>query len=152
MVLRRAPPITHHEWVAGRKRSVGSGRRACHIFADPQGGEHDGGPLALHLVLHCLPGPMPARPRPSRTWRPSWRRAASSSAHPSSGPRVPDVVSRRVLAAFNRRGAFDNLSDSEAGLRPRSTLWAIGHGWFSRCEPGWGQSVTSRRAAHGFAW
>jgi hypothetical protein len=32
-----------------------------------------------------------------------------------SGPQT--WLSRRVLAAFNRRGAFDNLTDTEDGLR-----------------------------------
>lgn len=73
---------------------------------------------ALHLVIHCLPGPQ-------------WRKAAAVA-------NVADVLSptgvlfgatvlgragrhtwlaRRVLSAFNWRGAFDNLDDSEEGLR-----------------------------------
>jgi SAM-dependent methyltransferase len=73
---------------------------------------------ALHLVLHCLPGPMP-------------RKAAAvanvaavlaptgvlfgASVLGTAGPQT--WLSRRVLAAFNRRGAFDNLGDTEDGLR-----------------------------------
>lgn len=73
---------------------------------------------ALHLVIHCLPGPMT-------------RKAAAvadvaavlaptgvlfgASVLGTSGPHT--WLSRRVLAAFNRRHAFDNLTDSEQGLR-----------------------------------
>lgn len=72
---------------------------------------------ALHLVIHCLPGPFP-------------RKAAAianvaavlapigvlfgASVLGTSGPQT--WLSRRVLAAFNRRGAFDNLDDTEEGL------------------------------------
>ena len=73
---------------------------------------------ALHLVIHCLPGPLP-------------RKAAAvanvaavlaptgvlfgASVLGTSGAQT--WFSRRVLAAFNRRGAFDNLGDTEEGLR-----------------------------------
>ena len=73
---------------------------------------------ALHLVIHCLPGPLA-------------RKAAAvanvaavlaptgvlfgASVLGTSGRQT--WLSRRVLAAFNRRGAFDNLDDTEQGLR-----------------------------------
>jgi SAM-dependent methyltransferase len=73
---------------------------------------------ALHLVIHCLPGPLP-------------RKAAAvanvaavlaptgvlfgASVLGTSGPHT--WLSRRVLAAFNRRAAFDNLNDTEEGLQ-----------------------------------
>lgn len=73
---------------------------------------------ALHLVIHCLPGPLE-------------RKAAAianvaavlvptgvlfgASVLGSAGPQT--WLSRRVLAAFNWRGAFDNLDDTEDGLR-----------------------------------
>jgi SAM-dependent methyltransferase len=73
---------------------------------------------ALNLVIHCLPGPQ--------------SRKAGAIANVAS-VLAPDGVffgatvlgeagphtwlSRRVLHAFNRRGAFDNLDDSEAALR-----------------------------------
>jgi len=73
---------------------------------------------ALHLVLHCLPGP-------------DERKAAAVSN--VAAVLEPDGVlfgasvlgesgrhhwlARRVLHAFNRRGAFDNLDDSEESLR-----------------------------------
>ena len=73
---------------------------------------------ALSLVLHCLPGPLTRKATAvanvatvlspggvlfgasvlGRSGRHSW-------------------LGRRVLTAFNRRGAFDNLDDSEDGLR-----------------------------------
>jgi SAM-dependent methyltransferase len=73
---------------------------------------------ALSLVIHCLPGPL--------------TRKAAAVANVAA-VLAPDGVlfgasvlgrsgqhtwlARRVLAAFNRRGAFDNLDDSEGGLR-----------------------------------
>jgi SAM-dependent methyltransferase len=73
---------------------------------------------ALSLVLHCLPGPLT-------------RKATAISN--VAAVLAPDGVlfgasvlgrsgrhtwlGRRVLAAFNRRGAFDNLDDSASGLR-----------------------------------
>ena len=73
---------------------------------------------ALNLVIHCLPGPL------SRKGAAVANVAAAlvptgvlfgasvlgTSAHHS-------WLARRVLGAFNRRGAFDNLDDSEASLR-----------------------------------
>ena len=72
---------------------------------------------ALHLVIHCLPGPIP-------------RKAAAvanvasvlapdgvlfgASVLGTSGPQT--WLSRRVLAAFNRQGGFDNLGDTADGL------------------------------------
>ncbi len=73
---------------------------------------------ALSLVIHCLPGPLT-------------RKATAVSN--IAAVLAPDGVlfgasvlgrsgqhtwlARRVLAAFNRRGAFDNLDDTEASLR-----------------------------------
>jgi SAM-dependent methyltransferase len=79
---------------------------------------------ALNLVIHCLPGPM--------------SRKAAAVANVASvlapdgvlfGASVLGVagpqtwLSRRVLAAFNQRGAFDNLGDTEAGLRGILAVW-----------------------------
>jgi len=73
---------------------------------------------ALHLVIHCLPG--------------SRSRKALAVAHTAAvlsptgvlfgasvlGRAGPQTwLSRRVLQAFNRRGAFDNLEDTEESLR-----------------------------------
>lgn len=73
---------------------------------------------ALNLVIHCLPGPL--------------SRKALAVAN-IAAVLAPDGVlfgasvlgrsghhswlARRVLSAFNRRGAFDNLDDTEEGLR-----------------------------------
>jgi len=73
---------------------------------------------ALSLVIHCLPGPL--------------TRKAAAVAN-IAAVLAPDGVlfgasvlgrsgqhtwlARRVLAAFNRRGAFDNLDDTADGLR-----------------------------------
>jgi SAM-dependent methyltransferase len=73
---------------------------------------------ALHLVIHCLRGP-------------TARKAAAianvaavlaptgvlfgASVLGISGPQT--WLSRQVLDVFNRRGAFDNLGDTEEGLR-----------------------------------
>jgi SAM-dependent methyltransferase len=73
---------------------------------------------ALHLVIHCLPGPL------SRKAAAIANVAAvlaptgvlfGASVLGTSGPQT--WLSRRVLDAFNRRGAFDNLDDTEDGLR-----------------------------------
>jgi SAM-dependent methyltransferase len=73
---------------------------------------------ALNLVLHCLPGP------PSRKARAIQNIAAVLS---PTGTLFGATVlgrsgdhswlARRVLSAFNKRGAFDNLDDTEEGLR-----------------------------------
>jgi SAM-dependent methyltransferase len=73
---------------------------------------------ALNLVIHCLPGPL------SRKATAVANVAAvlaptgvlfGASVLGTSGPQT--WLSRRVLKAFNWRGAFDNLDDTEEGLR-----------------------------------
>jgi SAM-dependent methyltransferase len=73
---------------------------------------------ALNLVLHCLPGPM--------TRKAAAIRNIASVLEPDGvlfGATVLGLagdqtrLSRAVLRLFNRRGAFDNLGDTEAGLR-----------------------------------
>ncbi len=73
---------------------------------------------ALSLVIHCLPGP------PARKALAIANVAAvlapngvlfGASVLGMNGPQTR--LSRTVLRAFNRRGAFDNLDDSEDGLR-----------------------------------
>ena len=68
--------------------------------------------------------PLPARTDvrakhwPSRTSRPSSPPTGPCSARPcSAAPRITAGWATRVLTAFNRRGAFDNLDDTEEGLR-----------------------------------
>jgi SAM-dependent methyltransferase len=73
---------------------------------------------ALHLVIHCLPGPV------SRKATAVANVAAvlaptgvlfGASVLGVSGPQT--WLSRRMLDRFNRRGAFDNRDDTEEGLR-----------------------------------
>ena len=73
---------------------------------------------ALHLVIHCLPGPL------SRKAAAVANVAAvlaptgvlfGASVLGRSGRHI--WAARRFLDAFNREGAFDNLDDSEDGLR-----------------------------------
>jgi SAM-dependent methyltransferase len=73
---------------------------------------------ALHLVIHCLPGPM--------------ARKAAAVANVAAALAPTGVLfgaavlgtsgahtraARALLAVFNRQGGFDNLGDTEAGLR-----------------------------------
>lgn len=73
---------------------------------------------ALHLVIHCLPGPL------SRKAAAVANVAAvlaptgvlfGASVLGTSGSHT--WLARRMLDAFNRRGSFDNLDDAEEGLR-----------------------------------
>jgi SAM-dependent methyltransferase len=73
---------------------------------------------ALHLVLHCLPGPL------SRKAEAVANVAAvlaptgvlfGASVLGRSGSHT--WLARRVLTAFNARGAFENLDDTDEGLR-----------------------------------
>ena len=73
---------------------------------------------ALHLVIHCLPGPL------SRKAAAVANVAAvlaptgvlfGASVLGTSGRHT--WAARRMLGAFNRQGGFDNLADSEEGLR-----------------------------------
>jgi len=73
---------------------------------------------ALHLVIHCLPGPL------SRKAAAVANVAAilaptgvlfGASVLGNSGRHT--WAARRMLGAFNRQGGFDNLADSEEGLR-----------------------------------
>lgn len=72
---------------------------------------------ALHLVIHCLPGPMARKAvavaNVAAVLEPTGV-LFGASVLGMSGPQT--WLSRRVLNAFNPRGAFDNLNDTEAGL------------------------------------
>ena len=73
---------------------------------------------ALSLVLHCLPGPLTRKATAivniAMVLAPDGV-LFGASVLGRSGRHT--WLARRVLAAFNRRGAFDNLDDSEVGLR-----------------------------------
>jgi SAM-dependent methyltransferase len=74
--------------------------------------------VALNYVLHCLPGPMARR-------APAIRNLAALldpdgvlfGATVLGTPRLHTRLSRAALAVNNRGGIFDNLSDTEGGLR-----------------------------------
>jgi SAM-dependent methyltransferase len=73
---------------------------------------------ALHLVIHCLPGPLSRKAAAVRNVAAVLAPSGvlfGASVLGRSGPQT--WFSRRVLGAFNRRGAFDNLDDTEGGLR-----------------------------------
>lgn len=82
----------------------------------PVAGPYDS--AALHLVIHCLPGPMShkaaAVANVAATLAPSGVLFGASVLGRSGHH---NWIARRFLGAFNRQGAFDNLADSESGLR-----------------------------------
>jgi SAM-dependent methyltransferase len=73
---------------------------------------------ALHLVLHCLPGPQDRKAvavaNVAAVLAPTGT-LFGASVLGMSGPQT--WLSRLVLRAFNRQGGFDNLGDTEEGLR-----------------------------------
>jgi SAM-dependent methyltransferase len=73
---------------------------------------------AMSMVLHCLPGPMERKAvaieNVARVLAPDGVLFGGSVL----GPSAPHTrLGRAFLWAFNRRGAFGNLDDTEAGLR-----------------------------------
>ncbi|HEY6058462.1 MAG TPA: class I SAM-dependent methyltransferase [Candidatus Limnocylindrales bacterium] len=76
------------------------------------------GSAALHLVLHCLPGPTERKAAAvanvAATLAPGGV-LFGATVLGTSGDH--SWLARRILWAFNRRGAFDNLGDSVDGLR-----------------------------------
>jgi SAM-dependent methyltransferase len=73
---------------------------------------------ALNLVIHCLPGPLSRKARGvanvAATLSPDGVLFGASVLGRSG---QHSWLARRVLSAFNWRGAFDNLDDTEDGLR-----------------------------------
>jgi SAM-dependent methyltransferase len=74
--------------------------------------------VGLSMVLHCLPGPMerkaPAIENIARVMAPGGVLFGATVL----GRSAPHTrLGRAFLWAFNRRGAFGNLDDTEAGLR-----------------------------------
>lgn len=73
---------------------------------------------ALNLVLHCLPGPLERKSQAvanvAATLAPDGVLFGASVLGRSA---EHSWLAHRVLSAFNRRGAFDNLDDTEEGLR-----------------------------------
>jgi SAM-dependent methyltransferase len=74
--------------------------------------------VGLSMVLHCLPGPMerkaPAIENIARVMAPGGV-LFGATVLGRSGPHTR--LGRAFLWAFNRRGTFGNLDDTEAGLR-----------------------------------
>lgn len=72
---------------------------------------------ALHLVIHCLPGPLSRKASAVANVADVLAPDGvlfGASVLGSSGPHTR--AARSMLAAFNRQGGFDNLDDTEAGL------------------------------------
>jgi len=73
---------------------------------------------ALHLVIHCLPGPLERKALAVRNVAAVLAPTGvlfGASVLGQSGDH--NRVARGFLAAFNRQGGFDNLDDTETGLR-----------------------------------
>jgi hypothetical protein len=72
----------------------------------------------MNMVIHCLPGPSSRKALAIRhiadVLSPTGTLFGATILGQSADH---SFLGRRVLAAFNRRGAFDNLDDSEASLR-----------------------------------
>ena len=80
-----------------------------------------GGPFAsaaLHLVIHCLPGPLERKAHAvanvAAVLEPGGVLFGASVLGRGADHRW---IARRVLTVFNRQGGFDNLDDTEDGLR-----------------------------------
>jgi SAM-dependent methyltransferase len=73
---------------------------------------------ALNYVLHCLPGPQPHKAVAIRNVAAVLAPGGvlfGGTVLGSAGQHTPQA--RAILWAFNRQGAFDNLGDTEDGLR-----------------------------------
>jgi SAM-dependent methyltransferase len=81
----------------------------------PVDGEFDS--AALHLVIHCLPGPRERKARAAANIAAVLRPDGVLFGATVLGDAGPHTrLSRAVLHAFNRQGGFDNLDDSEEVL------------------------------------
>lgn len=73
---------------------------------------------AMHAVIHCLPGPLSRKATAvanvAAVLAPTGVFFGASVLGPSGNH---SWLARRYLAAFNRQGGFDNLDDTEDGLR-----------------------------------
>jgi SAM-dependent methyltransferase len=91
--------------------------------------------IGLSYVLHCLPGPMPAKAAALDRLLPLLNPAGGVLFGATLlGRGVPrGRLARRLMAAYNARGFFDNADDDPEGLRialrerfPESTVRVIG--------------------------
>ena len=72
----------------------------------------------MNMVIHCLPGPMSRKALAIRNIASVLSPTGMLFGATILGRSADHSwLGRRVLAAFNRRGAFDNLDDTEQGLR-----------------------------------
>jgi SAM-dependent methyltransferase len=82
------------------------------------------GSAALSFVLHCLPGPMerkaPAIENIARVLAPDGVLFGTTVLGAGADH---NRLARAFLRAFNKRGAFGNLQDTEAGLREILERW-----------------------------
>ncbi len=73
---------------------------------------------ALSLVIHCLPGPMSRKAYAIKNVAAVLSPTGTLFGATVLGRSAPHSwLGQSVLTAFNRRGAFDNLDDTEDGLR-----------------------------------
>ena len=73
---------------------------------------------ALNLVIHCLPGPMSHKALAIQNIAAVLAPTGTLFGATVLGRSANHTwLGRRVLSAFNKRGAFDNLDDTEQGLR-----------------------------------
>jgi SAM-dependent methyltransferase len=73
---------------------------------------------ALSLVIHCLPGPLSRKAKAIENVAAVLSPSGTLFGATVLGRSAPHSwLGQRVLTAFNRRGAFDNLDDTEEGLR-----------------------------------
>lgn len=81
----------------------------------PVAGPYDS--AAMNLVIHCLPGPFERKAgavaNVATAMAPDGVLFGSSVIGESG---THNVVARAMLRAYNRRGAFDNLEDSESSI------------------------------------
>ena len=72
----------------------------------------------MNMVIHCLPAPISRKALAIRNIADVLSQTGTLFGATILGRSADHTwLARRVLAAFNRRGAFDNLDDSAAGLR-----------------------------------
>jgi len=114
-ILDPNPNVLRH--VSRRLRHLGVTAVEADVLKPlPVSGPFDS--AALHLVIHCLPGPLTRKARAvtnvAAVLAPDGVLFGASVLGTSGRHTWP---ARRMLGAFNRQGGFDNLADTEEGLR-----------------------------------
>jgi len=113
-ILDPNPNVLRH--VSRRLRHLGVTAVEADVLKPlPVSGPFDS--AALHLVIHCLPGPLTRKARAvtnvAAVLAPDGVLFGASVLGTSGRHTWP---ARRMLGAFNRQGGFDNLADTEEGL------------------------------------